>query len=75
MDVGDSNSQQGNKVKLRLVAEGKKSYSGLSTPQILAKIAELEKVMFKAAKELEFEKAANLRDEIEALRTQIVANA
>lgn len=76
MDVGDA-EQQGdeNKVKLRLVAEGKKSYAALSTPQLLAKIAELEKIMFKAAKELEFEKAASLRDEIEAYRAQIVKNA
>ncbi|MEP2602166.1 MAG: excinuclease ABC subunit UvrB, partial [Paraglaciecola sp.] len=73
MDLGDSSSD--NKVKLRLVAESAKKYQALSTPQILQKITELEKVMFKAAKELEFEKAANLRDEIEAYRAQIVKNS
>jgi excinuclease ABC subunit B len=73
MDVGDGNSD--GKVKLRLVAESGKKYNALSTPQILQKISELEKVMFKAAKELEFEKAANLRDEIEAYRAQIVKNS
>jgi excinuclease ABC subunit B len=73
MDVGDGTSD--GKVKLRLVAESSKKYNSLSTPQILQKITELEKVMFKAAKDLEFEKAANLRDEIEAYRAQIVKNS
>ena len=36
-------------------------------------IAELEKQMFNYARELEFEKAASLRDDIEALRKQVVA--
>jgi excinuclease ABC subunit B len=36
------------------------------------KVAELEKDMFNAARELEFEKAAKLRDDIEALRAEIV---
>ncbi|WP_299074084.1 excinuclease ABC subunit UvrB [uncultured Paraglaciecola sp.] len=73
MDVGDGSSDS--KVKLRLVAENSKKYQSLSTPQILQKITELEKVMFKAAKDLEFEKAASLRDEIEAYRAQIVKNS
>jgi excinuclease ABC subunit B len=73
MDVGDGSSDS--KVKLRLVAESSKKYNALSTPQLLQKITELEKVMFKAAKELEFEKAANLRDDIEAYRAQIVKNS
>ena len=73
MDVGDGSSDS--KVKLRLVAESSKKYNSLSTPQILQKISELEKVMFKAAKDLDFEKAANLRDDIEAYRAQIVKNS
>jgi excinuclease ABC subunit B len=73
MDVGDGSSDS--KVKLRLVAESGKKYNILSTPQLLQKITELEKVMFKAAKDLEFEKAANLRDDIEAYRAQIVKNS
>jgi excinuclease ABC subunit B len=73
MDVGDGSSDS--KVKLRLVSESGKKYNTLSTPQLLQKITELEKVMFKAAKDLEFEKAANLRDEIEAYRAQIVKNS
>jgi excinuclease ABC subunit B len=73
MDVGDGSSDS--KVKLRLVSESGKKYNTLSTPQLLQKITELEKVMFKAAKDLDFEKAANLRDEIEAHRAQIVKNS
>jgi excinuclease ABC subunit B len=73
MDVGDGSSD--GKVKLRLVAETGKKYQAFSTPQLLQKITELEKVMFKAAKDLEFEKAANLRDDIEAYRAQIVKNS
>ncbi len=73
MDVGDGDSDS--KVKLRLVGESSKKYNSLSTPQLLQKITELEKVMFKAAKDLDFEKAANLRDDIEAYRAQIVKNS
>jgi excinuclease ABC subunit B len=73
MDVGDGSSD--GKVKLRLVAESSKKYNSLSTPQLLQKITELEKVMFKAAKDLDFEKAANFRDDIEAYRAQIVKNS
>lgn len=74
MDVGDGGSDS-SKVKLRKVAESSKKYQTLSTPQLLQKIAESEKLMFKAAKDLEFEKAASLRDEIESYRAQIVKNA
>ena len=70
MDVGDGRDD--GKVKLRKVAENAKSYQALNTTQIMQKISELEKQMFKFAKELEFEKAAGLRDEIEQLRQQVV---
>jgi excinuclease ABC subunit B len=73
MDVGDGSSDS--KVKLRLVGESSKKYNTLTTPQLMQKITELEKTMFKAAKDLEFEKAANLRDDIEAYRAQIVKNS
>ena len=41
--------------------------------ELMAQVSELEKQMFEYAKELEFEKAASLRDEIEQLRKQVVA--
>ena len=44
-----------------------------SATDLMDQIAELEKQMFNYARELEFEKAASLRDDIEALRKQVVA--
>jgi len=42
---------------------------GIAAPgQLAAEIARLEKVMYRHARELEFEEAARIRDEIEALR-------
>ncbi|KXI28657.1 excinuclease ABC subunit UvrB [Paraglaciecola hydrolytica] len=70
MDVGDGSSD--GKVKLRKVAESGKNYQSMSLNQVLQKISELEKQMFKFAKELEFEKAASLRDDIEMYRQQVV---
>lgn len=55
------------------MAESKKSYKAVSPDQLLHQIDELEKRMFKHAKELEFEQAAAVRDEVEALRKQLVA--
>jgi excinuclease ABC subunit B len=71
MDVGDGSSD-GNKVKLRKVSESGKKYQILSPTEIMAKITELEKRMFQLAKDLEFEQAASLRDEIEAFRAELV---
>ncbi|MDP5032291.1 MAG: excinuclease ABC subunit UvrB [Paraglaciecola sp.] len=70
MDVGDGHDD--GKVKLRKVAESGSSYKALTTTQLMQKVSELEKQMFKFAKELEFEKAASLRDEIELARQQLV---
>ena len=73
MDIGEGNSiDLGNKVKLRKVAEAEKKYKSMTATQLMGKITELEKAMFEAARELEFEKAANLRDQIELFREQSV---
>lgn len=69
MDVGGGDGTSDGKVKLRKVAEKTKTYQSMSAVQVMAKIAELEKQMFTLAKDLEFEKAASLRDEIEQLRS------
>ena len=45
--------------------------SGLDSGDIWSKIGELEKAMQKAAKDLEFEKAAHLRDQITKLKNSI----
>ena len=70
MDVGDGSDD--GKLKLRKVAESAKTYQNLTLNQLLQKISEMEKQMFKFAKELEFEKAASLRDDIEMYRQQVV---
>ena len=73
MDLGDSVAPGSGQVKLRKVAESKKAAKAASATELMAQVSELEKQMFECAKELEFEKAASLRDEIEQLRKQVVA--
>jgi excinuclease ABC subunit B len=73
MDVGDG-SDDGS-VKMRKVGESAKQYNTLSTSEIMAKISDFEKQMFQLAKNLEFEKAASLRDEIEGLRALMVKHS
>lgn len=68
MDVGGSGGESDGKVKLRKVAEKVKTYQSMTAVEVMAKISELEKQMFTLARDLEFEKAAALRDEIEQLR-------
>ncbi|WP_416308134.1 excinuclease ABC subunit UvrB [Neptunicella sp. SCSIO 80796] len=70
MDVGDGRG--GDKVKLRKVAESGGKYKALTAEQLMSQISALEKQMFAHAKELEFEKAAATRDEVETLRAQLV---
>ena len=73
MDIGEDDAHPASgKVKLRKVAEKEKTYKAMTATDIMAKISELEQQMFEAARELEFEKAAALRDDIEALRAQAV---
>ena len=73
MDVGDDSAHPASgKVKLRKIAEKEKTYQKMTATQMMDKVAELEKTMFEAARELEFEKAASLRDDIEKLRSEIV---
>jgi excinuclease ABC subunit B len=52
----------------RGVADRKKVYEVMSPEQMMKKAAKLEKRMLRHARDLEFEEAAKLRDEIEALR-------
>jgi excinuclease ABC subunit B len=47
-------------------------YERLSPEQILARVRELEKRMYQHARDLEFEQAAKLRDEINELRHQSI---
>ena len=72
MDLGESAHPASGKVRLRKVEEKKKQQKTASATELMDRISELEKQMFEYARELEFEKAASLRDRIEALRKQVV---
>jgi excinuclease ABC subunit B len=52
----------------RRVAEPRSEYRNLSPEQLMKQIARLEKQMFSHARNLEFEAAAQLRDQIQELR-------
>jgi excinuclease ABC subunit B len=52
------------------VVDGKSKYEVLSPEMLMKKAAKLEKQMLKAARDLEFEQAAMIRDEIQMLRTE-----
>ena len=54
----------------RRVAEEAASYASMSPEQLLKKAAKLEKQMLRHARDLEFEEAARLRDEIRRLRQE-----
>jgi excinuclease ABC subunit B len=73
MDLGGSNHPASGKIKLRKVSEQKQTAKIKSATEIMARVTELEKQMFEFARDLEFEKAASLRDEIEQLRRQVVS--
>ncbi|MBT0584802.1 excinuclease ABC subunit UvrB [Alteromonas oceanisediminis] len=73
MDLGGTAHPASGKIKLRKVAEKEKTYQAMNATQLMERVAELEKQMFEYARELEFEKAAGLRDEVEQLRKQVVA--
>ncbi len=60
------------KTKLAMAAEGKAKYAALSADSLLKSIAQLEKQMINHAKELEFEQAAAVRDEIAKMQQQLV---
>ena len=56
-------------IKALKAAEAKKAYEAVASPELIGKkIAKLEKEMKAAATNLEFEKAAKLRDEVRRLR-------
>jgi excinuclease ABC subunit B len=63
-------------LRAQKAAEARKRYDVKLTPEMLSKrIAKLEKEMRLAAQNLEFEKAAALRDEIRQLRETVIVNA
>ena len=54
----------------RKAADERAKYERMTTAQLLKKAAKLEKSMLKAARDLEFEEAARLRDEIRLIREE-----
>ena len=54
----------------RKVAEGRSVYEVMSPEELMKRAAKLEKQMLKHARDLEFEEAARLRDEIRLMREQ-----
>jgi len=76
MQLGQKAQPKSNIVPLNKVAEGNSGYQASSAlrseKDILKEIAKLEKEMFACAKELEFEKAAQIRDQVTKLHEQLV---
>jgi excinuclease ABC subunit B len=59
----------------RKAAQEEAKYDALSEKQLDQKVRKLEKEMLEAARNLEFERAASLRDELKALRGRLMAVA
>ena len=57
--------------KQKAISKSNRKYEDLAEPQIIKEIRKLEKVMQSAARNLEFEKAANARDQIKFLKEKI----
>ena len=70
--MADAHQAPGRKKTARKAAEKRAAYAPevYSPEQAAKEIARLEKAMFKAAENLEFEEAASLRDQISRLREQ-----
>ncbi|HCG8447315.1 TPA: excinuclease ABC subunit UvrB [Vibrio parahaemolyticus] len=79
MELGDitkSKRQRNTKqVPLSKVAEPSQTYEVMSPQQLEKEISRLEATMYQHAQDLEFELAAEKRDEIEKLRAQFIANS
>lgn len=79
MELGDitkSKRQRNTKqVPLSKVAEPSQTYEALSPQQLEKEISRLEAAMYQHAQDLEFELAAQKRDEIDKLRAQFIANS
>ncbi|USD39296.1 excinuclease ABC subunit UvrB [Ferrimonas sp. SCSIO 43195] len=70
MDIGGRPGQQSGK---RRVAEPKPVYQPVDPKALAKEIKSLETKMYEHARNLEFEEAASVRDQIEALRQQLAA--
>jgi excinuclease ABC subunit B len=57
----------------RKAEQAEAKYESLSEKQLDQRIRKMEKEMLEAAKNLEFERAASLRDELKTLRERLMA--
>ena len=68
MDGGYAASPRGAGRKRGKVAETKEQYSGLTVEALMKRIRQLEEQMYRHARDLEFEEAAGIRDEIRQIQ-------
>ncbi|MCP5334894.1 MAG: excinuclease ABC subunit UvrB [Oceanospirillaceae bacterium] len=64
-----------NKAAKSAVAESAADYVHMNAAQLAKRIKQVEDAMFLAAKNLAFEEAANLRDELHLLKEQLIKNS
>lgn len=73
MDLGyDDEPADNNQVKLRKVSDKKAQYKVKSVDELNKQVKALEGQMFECARNLEFEQAAKLRDQIQELQAQLL---
>ncbi|RLV57956.1 excinuclease ABC subunit UvrB [Parashewanella curva] len=72
MDVGDSVEEQNSISEYREVAEPRGSYQVRDIAALSREVDALEKQMLEHARNLEFEQAAELRDQVKQLREQML---
>jgi len=68
MDIGHGDSKGTRLRKMGKVAEDTASYAGLNAKQLKATLKKLENDMYEHARNLEFEEAAQVRDEVAKLK-------
>ena len=67
-DIMEGAYSDGTRGGARKVAEPSADYSALTPDQVIRRIKKMEQEMLKHARNLEFEQAAKLRDEVQKLR-------
>jgi len=68
----EANEDKPSRVKARKVAEQRADYRALAPEQLASKLKKLEQQMYKHAKDLEFEQAGRVRDEIHRIRAEVL---
>ena len=68
MDIGEGARTGRGRKRYERVAEAAPSYANLSAKQLNARLKQLENDMYEHARNLEFEEAARVRDQIEEIK-------